>query len=53
MRLLRVPGKLGALMSHSEILAEIAEARAEARAVAEELAQLCDDLQRKLDKQQS
>ena len=36
-----------------QILAELAEVRAEARTVAEELAQLCDDLQRKLDKQQS
>jgi len=40
-------------MTHSEILAEIAEVRAEARTVAEELAQLCDDLRRKLDQQQS
>ena len=36
-----------------QILAELAEVRAEARAVAEELAQLCDDLQRNLDKQES
>ena len=40
-------------MSHSEILEQLAEVRAEARAVAEELQRLCAELQRKLDQQAS
>jgi hypothetical protein len=40
-------------MTHSEILAEIAEVRAEARTVAEELAQLIQALRRKLEQSQS
>jgi hypothetical protein len=40
-------------MSHSEILEQLAEVRAEARTVAEELARLIQELRRKLDPAQS
>ena len=40
-------------MTHSEILKQLAEVRAEARTVADELQRLCAELTRKLDQSQS
>ncbi len=40
-------------MTHSEILNQLAEVRAEARTVAEDVQRLITELKRKLDKQQS